>query len=76
MSRNETEAALLTRGRGGGWLVASTHPDGDDLNYEAAASLQEARALANVVAYEQGWKGKGAWRADNGVHRLMFPVDN
>lgn len=74
MSKNETPAALLTRGRGGGWLVESYDLEDGASSFNAAATLQEARALAKVVAYEQGWRGNGAWRADNKLHRFVFPA--
>lgn len=75
MPKNETPAAKLTRGRGGGWLVESYDPTTgeDEITFNAAASLQEARALAKVVAYEQGWPGTARWRADQGVHHFMVP---
>lgn len=72
MPKNETPAAKLTRGRGGGWLIESYDPKGgDEILFNAAASLQEARAVAKVVAYELGWPGTPRWRADQGVHFFM-----
>lgn len=76
MPKDETPVAKLTRGRGGGWLVENySFPDGKgEITFNAAASLQEARAVAKVVAYEDGWPGSPRWRADQGVHHLVTPA--
>lgn len=74
-TRNEIPAAKLTRGRGGGWLIENYHPETGDVTFNAAASLQEARAVAKVVAYEMGWPGSPRWRADNKTHYFMSPAD-
>lgn len=75
MSRNEIPTAKLNRGRGGGWLVENYLPETGEVVFNAAATLQEARAVAKVVAYEQGWRGDLRWRADSKVHYFMAPVD-
>lgn len=74
MPRNETPVAKLSRGRGGGWLVESYLLGGAPL-FNAAASLQEARAVAKVVAYEDERPNTLLWRTDAKVHYLMLPLD-
>lgn len=56
-------------------MIENYHPETGDVTFNAAASLQEARAVAKVVAYEMGWPGSPRWRADNKTHYFMSPAD-